>query len=282
MSSIRSTDLGLSWSAPAEISNIPYVYGGPGPANGIVTASGRILVTYQVTTHCPADWHKPPGFDGQTCVILSDDDGTSFRKGGCIPHFIGGSEGQVAQLQQDGTILLASRLYGDKKHHPPIGCRHLSTSTDLGLTFSDVFIANDTQGQCLPDPDVEASLLSLSAHGSKRIFFASPIDGGTKKPNGIEAGRINLTLFSAEIGTFAEARTAKWETVAQVAPSQSEYSSMVLLNNTTLAIAFVDGRGAKEQGPNCGVGCCGRANNTIRMTTYAIKTNDLSSSSTGQ
>jgi hypothetical protein len=285
MSSIRSTDLGVSWSAPAEISNIPYVYGGPGPANGIVTSAGRILVTYQVTTRCPAEWSKPPGFDGQTCVILSDDDGRSFSKGGCIPHFIGGSEGQVAQLMQDGAILLASRLYGDQKQHPPTGCRHFSTSTDAGLSFSDVFLANDTRGRCLPDPDVfvagggiigsagcEASL--LSSHDSKRVFFASPIDGGTKKPNGIEAGRINLTLFSAEIGTAEEARTVNWEIVAQVAPSQSEYSSMCLLNNETLAIAFVDGRGAKEQGPNCGLGCCGRQNNTIRLTTYAIKTDD--------
>eukprot|EP01052_Picozoa_sp_SAG31_P014383 SAG31_NODE_891_length_11186_cov_6.643366_8_plen_463_part_00 len=285
MSSIRSSDLGSTWSAPAEISNIPYVYGGPGPANGIVTSAGRIIVTYQVTTRCPAEWSKPPGFDGQTCVILSDDDGRTFSQGGCIPHFIGGSEGQVAQLLQDGAILLASRLYGDQKQHPPTGCRHFSTSTDAGLTFSDVFIANDTHGECLPDPDVfvagggivgsagcEASLLSLSSHGSKRVFFASPIDGGTKKPNGIEAGRINLTLFSANIGTAAEARTTNWETVVQVAPSQSEYSSMCLLNNETLAIAFVDGRGAREQGPNCGAGCCGRQNNTIRMTTYDLAT----------
>lgn len=283
MSSIRSTDQGLSWSAPAEISNISYVYGGPGPANGIVTSTGRILITYQVTTRCPEDWSKR-GFDGQTCVILSDDDGQSFAKGGCIPHFIGGSEGQVAELMQDGSILLASRLYGDQKQHIPTGCRHFSTSTDAGLTFSDVFVANDTYGKCLPDPDVfvagggivgsagcEASLLSLSNHGSKRVFFASPIDGGTKKPNSIEAGRINLTLFSADIGSAAEARTVKWETVAQVAPSQSEYSSMCLLNNDTLAIAFVDGRGTREQGPNCGMGCCGRQNNTIRMTKYAIK-----------
>lgn len=288
MSSIRSTDMGLTFSAPAELSNISYVYGGPGPANAIVTSSGRILVSYQVTTHCPADWHKPPGFDGQTCVILSDDDGRRFRKGGCIPHFVGGSEGQVAQLEEDGAILLASRLYGDQTQHPPTGCRHFSTSTDSGLTFSDVFVAHDTRGQCLPDPDVfvagggivgsagcEASLLSLSGHGSKQVFFASPIDGGTKTPNGIEAGRINLTLFSAKIGTAADARTVKWETVAQVAPSQSEYSSMTLLDNNTIAIAFVDGRGAKEQGPNCGAGCCGRANNTIRMTLYAIKTDDV-------
>ena len=287
MSSIRSTDLGLSFSAPAEITNIPYVYGGPGPANGIVTSAGRVLVTYQVTTRCPAEWSQPSGFDGQTCVILSDDDGLNFSKGGCIPHFVGGSEGQVAQLMEDGAILLASRLYGDQKQHPPTGCRHFSTSTDEGVTFSDVFVANDTDGRCLPDPDVfvagggivgsagcEASLLSLSSHDSKRVFFASPIDGGTKKPNGIEAGRINLTLFSAEIGTAAEARTVKWKTVAQVAPSQSEYSSMCLFDNKTLAIAFVDGRGAREQGPNCGTGCCGRHNNTIRLTTYSIKTDD--------
>ena len=96
------------------------------------------------------------------------------------------------------------------------------------------------------------------------------VDGGTNKPNGIEAWRINLTLFSSNISSIHEARTARWTKVAQVAPSQSEYSSMILLNPDTLAIAFVDGRGAHEQGPNCGVGCCGRDNNTIRMTRYPL------------
>ena len=51
-------------------------------------------------------------------MIVSDDDGRSFHDGGCVPDFIGGSEAQVAELR-DGSILLASRLYGDQKHNPP-------------------------------------------------------------------------------------------------------------------------------------------------------------------
>jgi len=64
-------------------------------------------------------------------VIVSDDDGRSFHDGGCVPDFIGGSEAQVAELR-DGSILLASRLYGDQKHNPPNGCRHFSLSSDQG------------------------------------------------------------------------------------------------------------------------------------------------------
>ena len=69
--------------------------------------------------------------DGKSCVIVSDDDGRSFHDGGCVPDFIGGSEAQVAELR-DGSILLASRLYGDQKHNPPNGCRHFSLSSDQG------------------------------------------------------------------------------------------------------------------------------------------------------
>ena len=64
-------------------------------------------------------------------MIVSDDDGRSFHDGGCVPDFIGGSEAQVAELR-DGSILLASRLYGDQKHNPPNGCRHFSLSSDQG------------------------------------------------------------------------------------------------------------------------------------------------------
>ena len=64
-------------------------------------------------------------------MIVSDDDGHSFHDGGCVPDFIGGSEAQVAELR-DGSILLASRLYGDQKHNPPNGCRHFSLSSDQG------------------------------------------------------------------------------------------------------------------------------------------------------
>ena len=67
--------------------------------------------------------------DGKSCVIVSDDDGRSFHDGGCVPDFIGGSEAQVAELR-DGSILLASRLYGDQKHNLPNGCRHFSLSSD--------------------------------------------------------------------------------------------------------------------------------------------------------
>ena len=54
------------------------------------------------------------------------------------------------------------------------------------------------------------------------------VDGGTKKPNGIEAGRINLTLFSSNISSINEARTARWTKVAQVAPSQVRVPSALL------------------------------------------------------
>ena len=288
MSAIRSSDQGITWTAPYEVGP-HYVYGGPGPANGIVTSKGQIMIAFQDVQDCPAQWDRSPGFRGQTCVVSSDDEGKTFVKAGCIPDFIGGSEGALAELQ-DGSLLLASRLYGDQKINTPTGCRHWSTSTDSGLSFTSVFEVNDTDGLCLPDPDVfvagggivgsagcEASLLSLTSQGSRRVYYASPVNGGTKTANGIEAGRINLTLFTAEIGSPTEARATRWRKVAQVAPSQSEYSSMIMLNNNTLAIAFVDGRGAHEQGPNCGVGCCGRQNNTIRMARFPVlKSDDLS------
>ena len=38
--------------------NPRYVYGGPGPANGIVTSRGRIIIGYQVTTLLPHLWNS--------------------------------------------------------------------------------------------------------------------------------------------------------------------------------------------------------------------------------
>jgi len=57
MSAVRSADRGRTWSAP-ELIWKPYVYGGPGPANGIVTSKGRIIIGYQVTTLLPHLWNS--------------------------------------------------------------------------------------------------------------------------------------------------------------------------------------------------------------------------------
>ena len=57
MLAVRSSSLGQTWSAPEPIWK-PYVYGGPGPANGIVTSRGRVIIGYQVTTLLPHLWNS--------------------------------------------------------------------------------------------------------------------------------------------------------------------------------------------------------------------------------
>src|SRR5262249_10455574 len=77
----RSTDDGVTWATPTEISSVLRGGGfawnqvGSGPGNGIETRGGRLLI--------PVWLRNDPS--NQTTVIYSDDHGQSWHPGGIVP-----------------------------------------------------------------------------------------------------------------------------------------------------------------------------------------------------
>lgn len=148
---LRSSDDGRTWSDP-DYSQTPALseagvnmFSG-GPGNGIRTGTGRLVVS---------GWYR--GSSGQNAngsnLLLSDDDGQTWRMGAMLPIHPDGSslapnEADVA-LFANGTIVLSSRD-GAKG-----GYRIISYSEDDGESLVGTHQALD-----LPDATCQGSLIA--------------------------------------------------------------------------------------------------------------------------
>ena len=197
----KSTDDGLTWSKPVEITSTvkpkEWSWYATGPGNAIQLSSGRLLV--------PCD-HRVLGSDVlRSHVIYSDDLGENWKLGGVLDDKT--NECAVVELS-DGSLLLNMRSYHGKK------CRAIATSHDGGLTWSEVKL-----DPALPDPVCQGSLIRYStraAQGMNRLLFSNP--ASTKR----EKLTVRLSLD--------EGRT--WPMGRELTPGPAAYSSLVVLPKT--------------------------------------------------
>lgn len=148
----RSTDDGVTWSAPADITATvkepSWTWYATGPGAGIQIEhgehEGRLVV--------PCD-HKGPNDAGEveyrSHVILSDDGGETWRLGGTAPD-PQVNECEVAELA-GGRLLLNMRSY-DKTQHT----RQVCVSDDGGASWHD-----QRHDEALIEPVCQASLRRL-------------------------------------------------------------------------------------------------------------------------
>lgn len=137
----KSTDDGVSWSKPIEITPAvklkEWTWYATGPGVGIQMANGRLVI--------PCD-NKVAGTKArQSHVIYSDDRGETWKLGGVVgPNC---NECQVVE-RADGSLLLNMRSYQANKR------RLLATSNDGGMTWS-----NAVEDPALIEPVCQASLI---------------------------------------------------------------------------------------------------------------------------
>ena len=156
---LRSTDDGVTWSAPREITqSVGHFAAGPG--TGIQLSSGRLVI---------------PGYSqAGSRVIFSDDHGQSWQAGAAVKNK-GCNESQVVELS-DGSLLLNMRQGGR--------CRYVAVSKDQGETWFQ-----ERHEEALPDPGCQASILRWPiGPDSRRLLFSNP-----PHPRPFEA-RTNLTV----------------------------------------------------------------------------------------
>ena len=143
----RSTDDGVSWTAPvditAEVKRPDWTWYATGPGNGIQLRSGRLVI--------------PCDHNGHSHVIYSDDRGASWNIGGIAEDKT--NESAVAE-RKDGSLLLNMRSYHGKHR------RAIQRSRDRGLTWSPLVF-----DEALIEPVCQASLISIG-HG--RLLFSNP------------------------------------------------------------------------------------------------------------
>lgn len=208
----RSTDDGLTWSPPREITGDTkkpaWTWYATGPGAGIQLRSGRLVV--------PCDHIEAESKRFFSHVIYSDDHGASWKLGGTAGPAC--NECEVVE-RSDGSLLLNMRNYN--RQHP---CRAIATSQDGGLTWSAV-----AYDETLIESVCQASMRRGPAKdggGPGPILFSNP--ARTNK-------RENLTLRASD----DEGRT--WPIARVVWPSPAAYSCLAVLPDRTILCLYERG-----------------------------------------
>jgi sialidase-1 len=172
----KSTDDGVTWSKPSEITkdvkDPKWTWYATGPGCGIQTKSGRLVI--------PCDHYVEGSKARHSHTIYSDDGGATWKLGGAAQEKT--NECQVAE-RADGSLVLNMRSYHGKNR------RAVATSKDGGLTWSDV-----TLDDALIEPTCQASLLRypVKDDNKDRLLFSNP--ASTKR----EKMTVRLSLDGGE------------------------------------------------------------------------------------
>jgi len=220
----RSTDDGVSWSAPEDITATTkkkeWGWYATGPGCGIQIKNGphtgRLVIpcdfSYDDSTTIPKQGHPNMGSHS----IYSDDHGATWKLGGTITPKM--NECQVIEVADgNGTLLMNMRSYFQRN------CRAHAISYDGGITWT-----GPVDQPTLVEPVCQASILRYSWPGKKTkscMLFLNPAS----------AKRINMTIRAS----FDEGQT--WPVIRTLYAGPSAYSGMTLLPNGNIGCLYEAG-----------------------------------------
>ena len=151
----RSTDDGVTWTVPSEITSSvkspDWTWYATGPGNGIQLRDGRMVVACDHIVAGSKAMHSH--------VIVSDDGGRTWTLGGSATDRT--NESAVVELR-DRSLILNMRSYHGRNR------RAVATSKDRGRTWSELTI-----DEALIEPVCQASLIRF---GKDRLLFSNPAD----------------------------------------------------------------------------------------------------------
>ena len=221
----HSTDEGLTWSAPTDVTGSAkepdWTWYATGPVNGIQLRSGP----HRGRLVMPCDHRVQGEADrSQSCrshVIYSDDHGVTWQLG--QPTEGAMNECTVVELT-DGRLMLNMRSYRGQ------GRRAVALSNDGGVTWSDC-----KDDATLVEPICQASILRYTwpdeGDGRSRVLFSNPASDE----------RRDMTLRLS----YDEGRT--WPVGKLINSAPSAYSCLVALSDGTIGCLYETGaEGAYE------------------------------------
>jgi sialidase-1 len=239
----RSTDDGIGWSTPVEITrtfdafrpDYDWKVLATGPNHGIQLKTGRLVVPVWLSTGTGGNAHRP----SVTATIYSDDRGETWKAGAiavpCTDEWINPNETGAVELA-DGQVMLNVR--NESKTHR----RLVTTSKDGATGWS-----TPTFDDALVEPICMAGLVrysSSSAEGGSnnrnRLLFSNPnnlarADGKAEPGKSRDRKNVSVKL------SYDEGRT--WPVNKTVEPLWSAYSDLAVTHQGTILCFY--GCGAK-------------------------------------
>jgi sialidase-1 len=224
---MRSTDDGLTFSAPKEITasfepfrpRCPWNVLATGPGHGIQLKTGRLLMPVWLA------YGKNPGDHGpsMTGTIYSDDAGQTWRAGDiALPNegdFINPNESAVAQLS-DGRVFLNARTESKSN-------RRLTTISSDGATawsaprFDAALFDPMCMGSLISLPSQSGTLVFSNPHSLKRDAAGAEVAGG-------RGPRVNVSIkLSRDDGQT-------WPVNKTLEEGASAYSDLAVLPDGTV------------------------------------------------
>ena len=222
---VKSTDDGLTWSAPVnytrQVKPESYCLMINGPGAGITLEDGTLVF--------PAQGRREDATNFST-IIYSKDGGKTWQSGNpaIADHNVHSNECMCVQLA-DGSIMLNMRSSKNRGNHEENG-RLVAITRDLGQTWEE----HSTSGHVLTEPTCQGSILKhmyRKDDGSQEelLFFFNPNDPDKRVHHSIRC-------------SHDEGMT--WPEVLEVDEGQGAgYSCMVSVDNETIGVIY-EGSGA--------------------------------------
>ena len=222
---VKSTDDGLTWSAPVnytrQVKPESYCLMINGPGAGITLEDGTLVF--------PAQGRREDATNFST-IIYSKDGGKTWQSGNpaIADHNVHSNECMCVQLA-DGSIMLNMRSSKNRGNHEENG-RLVAITRDLGQTWEE----HPTSGHVLTEPTCQGSILKhmyRKDDGSQEelLFFFNPNDSDKRVHHSIRC-------------SHDEGMT--WPEVLEVDEGQGAgYSCMVSVDNETIGVIY-EGSGA--------------------------------------
>lgn len=223
-----SDDDGLTWAEPRDITKVyqgfdyPVVRMASGPCHGLVTSRGRLVAPIWLSDRTYEEKNSGHVATYRSAVLLSDDHGNTWRRGGLVGDEVANLNECVAYERNDGSIALNLRAHD-------AGYRAVSVSDDGGETWS-----KPTLDRNLQDPTCQGTALNCG----ELILFSN-----ANMPVGEEAWRQrrNVTV------RISDDDGATWRASRVIDDGPSGYSDLAQLADGTVLCLFERGKDGSSE-----------------------------------